>query len=198
MSFLTKYGGHTCPLLQTWMSVSSDLKSIHGMLLLSGTACGFVLSPFSDPPSSSLFSLLYWLGCSAWQCCSCRRCALVLTVLCPAHVPLLPPGLAPCSSSSLRQGKKVGVCPHHRQSCHEAGSAPCPSLLAAPVVCGTSGIWGRTNPFWKWDSPWQESNSGELSCWYLFGTKVLRNSGQFDYRFYLGAFLLKHLAKSFL
>jgi len=182
------------------------------MLLPSRATCSFPLSPVSDPPSPISVSHLPWTGCSTLQSCSYRHCALVLTVSYSAHAQLQPPDLAPWPASSLRQGNKVGIYPTSETKLPWCWIFLVPFSDAPHQLCRNEG--GRTKPFWKYESPWQESSSNvfcfckikspsstegscfyettcvfrnvfkEHSCWYLFRARVTRDSGQFDYYFF--------------
>lgn len=155
-----------------------------------------------------------------WVLCSCPHCAV----------------FSPCAPAASRPYPLTLFIPQARQ---EGGIVPPTtggaamdldlphSLLSCPAPArgGTSGIWGRTKPFWKCDSPWQESNNDEFclckinspsnmehSCFcknacgfsksLLVGTTLEQKSQGIQDSliiiFSSAGFLLKHLAERFL
>lgn len=118
------------------------------------------------------------------------RPPLVLAVLflrvlcsCPHYAvssPCAPAASRPCPVFLLvsQAGEGGG---HVPQSCHEQVlPRPLPSCPAPLCEGGTSRIWGRTKPFWKWDSPWQESISDEFCLCRINSPSYMKHSVFFE------------------
>lgn len=99
------------------------------MLLPSGAVCGFALSPFSDPPSSTFISLFSWLGWSALQSCpvgavllSSPCCVQPMCTCCLQALPRDPPHLSgtgrrwECAPTTGRAAMKLDL-PYALLSC---------------------------------------------------------------------------------